>query len=108
MNTRRFKRKNVLFAVTRSDAQEVARDLLGRELTDDEIPTVKELLERGLEGWFHLLEDAIIWTHAVNDPWFWVRRELRRGNNVGPRMHRGYIHHNRQKQKERAPGSSED
>ncbi len=51
--------------------------IYGRDLTDDEMRTVKELVRRGLEGWYYILEDAVIRTHAVNDPWYWAKRELK-------------------------------
>lgn len=77
MRTTRCEQGDILFVLTKDDAQVMAKELVGRELTDDEIDTVKQLMEWELEGWQYTLEDAIRRAVAVSNPWEWLRRELR-------------------------------
>lgn len=49
----------VLFVLTDEDAQILARDKVGRELTDDELECVKKGVEFGLECWEEVMNTAI-------------------------------------------------
>ena len=49
----------ILFQLQDEDAQILARENIGRELTDDELERVKKLLEFGLECWGDVMITAI-------------------------------------------------
>ena len=51
--------KNVLFILTDADAQIMAKERIGRELTEDELYSVRKGLEWGLECWNEVMSVAI-------------------------------------------------
>ena len=49
----------ILFVLTREDAQMMARERIGRELTNEEMHAVEKGLSAGLDGWHEIMAIAI-------------------------------------------------
>ena len=60
METRFINSSNCLFVLTVEDAQFAAKDLLGRELKEEELRSVRKGIEWGLEGWPEVMRSAIL------------------------------------------------
>ena len=50
---------DILFVLTKEDAQIIAREVIGRVLSSSEIQYVKKGLEYGLEDWAEVMSIAI-------------------------------------------------
>ena len=48
-----------LFILTEEDAQIMARDMVGRELTPEEMQVVKKGVENGLDDWSIVMSTAV-------------------------------------------------
>lgn len=51
--------KDALYIISVEDAQIIAKRVVGRELTKDELNKVKKGIEWGLEGWTTIVRTAI-------------------------------------------------
>lgn len=54
-----MKKEDLLFTVKNCDAQSFAQDILGRELTEEELSDVKRYLKWAFEDWGTVLHNAI-------------------------------------------------
>jgi len=66
MNLERASYDTPLFTLTAEDAQIMAHDLIGRDLTAEEIRRVTKMVESGLDEWHGVMEIAI--REAVKEP----------------------------------------
>ena len=62
----RMKQTATLFVLTVEDAQIMAGDLIGRDLTGEEIRRVTKMVESGLDEWHEIMRIAIM--EAVKEP----------------------------------------
>lgn len=60
-----IKSNYILYSINVEDAQNVANEIIDRDLTDDEIKKVEERIGDYFSNWFDLLEMAI--DDIVND-----------------------------------------
>lgn len=60
METRLIDLDKCLFVLTFEDAQLAAKDLVGRELRDEELRDVRKGIEWGLEEWPEVMRTAIL------------------------------------------------
>ncbi len=65
MGNNTIKSNYVLYSINVEDAQDVANEIIDRDLTDSEIKKVEERLGDYLPNWFDLMEMAI--DDVVND-----------------------------------------
>lgn len=60
METRLIDVSKCLFVLTYEDAQMAAKDLIGRDLTEEELCEVRKGMEWGLEDWPEAMRSAIL------------------------------------------------
>lgn len=60
METRLIDVSKCLFVLTYEDAQMAAKDLIGRELKEEELREVRKGIEWGLEDWPEVMRTAIL------------------------------------------------
>ena len=56
-----------LFILTEEDAQITANDLIGRELTPEEMRVVKKSVENGLDDWQIVMTTAVIYAAGESE-----------------------------------------
>ncbi len=71
METRLIDVSKCLFVLTYEDAQLAAKDLIGRDLTEEELRDVKKGMEWGLEDWPEAMHSAILNAADTGDDDLW-------------------------------------
>lgn len=71
METRLIDVSKCLFVLTYEDAQLAAKDLIGRELTEEELRDVKKGMEWGLGDWPEAMHSAILNAADTGDDDLW-------------------------------------
>ena len=59
MNTRLIDLNKCLFVLIYEDAQFTAKDIIGRELTEEELSNIRKGIEWGLECWPDVMRTAV-------------------------------------------------